>query len=222
VIAGEAMDQSAALLTDPNKITFTYAMQLPYLKIAWRELQEALVLNGVADVDEKFTIPQTITAGTKEWTAQPVDLLIPIAMWENDVGGIVQNFDAMIEREAEPTEPMGPTLDVWWFAEAIIKFRGATTNRDVILKYQRELTAIASENTLIPIPGSMSFLAFRTAGIIARARGQRTRADDLDRDASLHQSQLLSTKVNNEQINPVRPKRYGFGRRRSTRVMGGF
>lgn len=212
-IASDVNVQAAALLTDPTQITFTHAVLLPYLRIAWRELEEALVANGIQDVEEKFTTAQTITANTTEWTGQPTDLLIPIELFERKVGGTVDDWELVKERQSDPFEVPQSKLENWWFAEGLIKFKGATENREVILRYQRELIVISSESTPLPVPGCISFLSFRTAGLIARVRGNKSRADDLDADASRHFDTLVGIKVKDEQATPVRPRRYAHGRR---------
>jgi len=204
-------------LTDPNKVTFTYAFQLPFLAIVWDELEEALQANGVQDLVEMFTTPSTITTGTKEWSAQPIDLIVPLFMWERAVGGSDDSWEEMDERVVAPFEQQVTTLEVWYFEEGVITFRGATTNREVLLKYQRELVIITDENTIIPVAGVKSFLQFRTAGIIARSRGNKSKADSLDTDAAFHLGQILASKVKNGQVTPVRPRPYGFSRRRNLR-----
>jgi len=214
VTAGACMDSAAALLTDPNKVTYTYVFQLPYLKVAWDELQEALVANGIVDVDEVLSTPATITAGgVKQWTSQPSDLLFPKGLWEKAVGAPDEEYTELDERTSDPSEIPADALENWWFREGYINFKGSTTNRTVIVKYQRELAAIVSENTVIPVLNVKSFLAFRTAAIIARSRGNKSRADDLDADAKLHYETVIGTKVKDGQGEPVRPRPYGWSRR---------
>lgn len=207
------MDSAATLLTDPNKVTFTYAFQLPFLLIAWDELQEALVANGIVDVDEVTSSPSTVAANTKEWTGQPSDLLFPKKLWEKAVGAADEEYYPLDERESEPDEASVETLENWWFREGYIKFKGATTSRSVIVKYQRELATITGESTVIPVLNVKNFLAFRTAAIIARARGNKSRADDLDADAKFHFDSIIGTKVKDAQGEPVKPKPYGWSRR---------
>ena len=221
VTAGACMDSSAALLADPAKITYTYVFQLPYFKIAWDELQESLVANGIVDVDEVTSSPATITAGAKEWTSAPADLLFPITLWEKAVGASDTEYKEMDERIADPSESPESELGIWSFSEGVVKFRGATTDRVVTMRYQRELAAIVGDATVLPVLGVKNFLAFRTAGLIARVRGNRTRANDLDADAGKHHDDVISTKVKDEQGTPVRPKRYGYSRRmrRSSRLL---
>lgn len=214
VTAGKCMDSAATLLTDPNKITFTYSFQLPFLTLVWDELQEALVANGIVDVDEVMSSPTTVSAGGRlQWTGQPADLLFPKRLWEKAVGAVDGEYFPLDERESEPEEMPVDTLENWWFQEGYINFKGSTTDRSVIVKYQRELTAITSENTVIPVLNVKNFLAFRTAAVIARARGNKSRADDLDADAKFHFESMIGTKVKDAQGEPVKPKPYGWSRR---------
>ena len=221
ITVADPLDQAAALLNDPSRTTFTYADMLPYFKIAWRELQTFLVSNGITDVDEYTTTALTISADTKEWTNTPIDLLFPIKMWERAVGESVDDWVEMDERIPDPSEAQETELEIWYFKEGNIWFRGANSIREVILRYQRELTAIVSENTAIPVRGSISFLAFRTAGIIARVRGNKGRANDLDADAKMYLDSTVAAKVKDMQGDPVRPRRYGYTRRmlRMTRLI---
>ncbi len=215
------MDGSAALLTDPSKVTFTYVDQLPYFKIAWDELQEALVINGITDVDENMTTAATIAALAVEYTAAPTDMLFPIKLWERAVGGAEEDWIRMEEDRPDPADPMETELEVWYFAEGLVKFRGATEIREIIMRYQRSLTAIVSENTVLPIHAVKPFLMFRTAAIIAQTRGNKGRAADLDKDALMHYNNLIGAKVKDMQGDPVRPRRYGYTRRmlRMTRLI---
>ncbi len=219
--ADDVFDAAGALLNDPDKVTFTDAVQLPFLQISWRELQNFLLANGITDVDEFTTVALTITAQTQQWTSTPTDLLLPIKLWERAVGGSDQDWVEMDEQIPDPADPMETELEIWYFKEGDIWFRGATTNRQVIVRYQRELGAITGQASVIKVRGSLSFLSFRTAGIIARARGNKSRANDLDADAKMHLDNIISTKVKDEQGMPARPRRYGFTRRanRSRRLI---
>ena len=221
ITANEVFEAAAALLNDPNQVSFTDDDQLPFLKVAWRELQTFLLSNGIVDIDELTTTPLTITADTKQWTSTPVDLLIPIKLWERAVGGSETDWVEMEEKIPDPADPQETELEIWYFKEGDIWFRGANSNRQVILRYQRELAAITGQASAIPVRGSISFLSFRTAGILSRACGNDSRADDLDADAKMHLDSVIATKVKDEQGMPARPRRYGFTRRanRSRRLI---
>ena len=142
-------------------------------------------------------------------------------MWERADGGSDEDWVEMDERIPDPGEAQETELEIWYFKEGDIWFRGANSAREVILRYQRELGAITGPASAIKVRGSLSFLSFRTAGIIARARGNTSRANDLDADAKMHLDSIIGVKVKDEQGSPVRPRRYGFTRRanRSRRLI---
>jgi len=215
MIAGDIMDRSAALLSDPGKITFTYVLQLPFLMIAWDELQEELVANDIADVEEKTSTAITVTALTVELSSPPADLLFPIKLWERAVGGAEEDWVEMDEQEVDPADPKMVNLDVWYWEENLIKFRGATTNRQIKIHYQKDLAVIAGESTIIPVTNAKSFLSHRTAALVAETRGNKLRSASLHARGDYFLAKLTSTKVKDMQDGPVRPRRYGYGRRRS-------
>lgn len=213
VTAGDVMDGAAVLLSDPNKVTFGYAYQLPSLKLAWTELQEALVANGLSEVEETTSTVYDIAINTKEWTSGPTDLLAPIKLWERPDGGTAADFVPMEERIPDPSEPQVAELEVWYFSEGIIKFRGATTIREVQVQYQRELITISSEATVLTVPNVKSFLTYKTAEIICLSRGNKQRYAELQKLSTFFMDQVLSSKVRDGQEKPARQKRYGFSRR---------
>jgi hypothetical protein len=214
VTAGDVMDRAAALLSDASKITMTYVYQLPFLKLAWDELQEELIANDIVDIEESVSSAITVNAGTKELTSGvPTDFVVPIKLWERAVGETDVDLIPMTKREPDPTEAQVAELEVWYFAEGLIKFRGATSNRVIVIRYQKELAAISNENTILPIQNVKSFLAYRTAGIIAETRQNKDRAAKLHDRAEYFLRKTLGTKVKDEQSEPVRPHRYGYGRR---------
>jgi len=214
VTAGNVMDASAALLADPAKITFSYLYQIPFLRIAWEELQIYLVINGLVDVEEVTSAPVVITTGTKEWVSGvPTDLLTPLNLWEKAVGEPDTALVEMDEIRSDPNDSPDSELENWWFEEGRVKFKGATSDRSIVMRYQREIVPIADENTILPVLNVKSFLTFRTAAIIARVRGNKSRADDLDADSELHRENLIGVKVKDEQNTPVRQRRYAYSRR---------
>lgn len=217
VIAGDIMDSSAALLSDPAKITFTYALQLPFLSIAWDELQEDLVSNGITDVDEATTLPIAVTAGTVHLSGQPDDLLFPIDVWERAVGGVAADWVKMTEKKPDPAYQAGETLDIWYWEENFIKFGGATSNREIKILYQKSLLEIANENSTIPVTNCKSFLSHRTAALIAETRGNKARAQVLHARGDYFLAKSATTKVKDMQEAPVRPRRYGYSRRAGRR-----
>lgn len=220
VTAGNIMDRSAALLSDPAKITFTYLLQLPFLLIAWDELQEELVSNGITDVDEVTSAPINVDVNTKILgnPGPPDDMLFPIDLWERADGGAEADWVKMVEKKPDPSDQAVESLDVWYWEDSTIKFRGATTAREVKIYYQKELITIDDDQTAIPVTNCKSFLSHRTAALIAETRGNRPRAQVLHARGDIYLAKAATTKVKDMQEAPVRPKRYGFSRRANRRM----
>lgn len=216
VTAGNIMDRSAALLSDPSKITFTYTLQLPFLTLAWDELQEELVANGILDVQELTSSPITVTAGITDLSpvGQPADLLFPIKLWERAVGQTDNDWIEMVEKINDPGEVMQVTeLETWYWEENAIKFRGAISNREIKIRYQKDLISIVSDTSIISVTNSKSFLSHRTAALVAGSRGNRVRAKELNERGDFYLAKVTSTKVKDSQNKPIRPRRYGYSRR---------
>jgi len=219
VTAGDIMDRAAALLSDPSKVTYTYTLQLPFIAIAWDELQEELIANDVADVEEVTSTPIAVTVGTLDLTSgQPGDLLFPLEVWERAVGGAEADWVKMKEKTPDPSDAQVDTLEIWYWHENVIKFRGATTNRQIKILYQKDLITIVSGVTVIPVSNCKSFLSHRTAAIIAESRGNKARAVSLHQRSDYFLAKATTTKVKDMQDTPARPKRYGYSRRARRRM----
>src|SRR5688572_26789928 len=89
--AGTVMDASAALLNDVARSVYTYAAQIPYLKIALQELQEHYELNNIPSTDQLSAVIQVNegvsavrfnAAGTGADPKLPDDLIEPQKLWE--------------------------------------------------------------------------------------------------------------------------------------------
>jgi hypothetical protein len=214
LLASDIMDRSAALLSDPSKVTMTYTLQLPYLKIAWDEIQEDLVANGIVDVRELTSNAISVSIGTKELSNPPADLLFPLEIWERAPGQTDDYWTLMDKKTPDPADVQVDELEVWYWEENIIKFRGATTAREIKIRYQKELATISGDSTAIPVTNAKSFLSHRTAANVAESRGNKARATALHARADYFLAKLTSTKVRDMQDGPYRPKRYGYSRRR--------
>lgn len=212
--AGQVMDRSAALLSDPSKITFNYTLQIPFLGMAWDELQEELVANSIMDVEEVNSSPLLIAAGTLDMTSgQPSDLLFPLQLWERAPGGAASDWEPMEEQTSDPADPQVSELEVWYWEDSKIHFRGATADREILIRYQKDLITLSSDASVIPVKNAKSFLAHRTAALIAGSRGNKLRSAELNAFADKFLGKAIATKVKDMQDAPARPRRYGASRR---------
>lgn len=208
VTAAEALTECKVLLNDPSGNIYPDDRLLPLMQKAYRELQTKLLLNGLTVVKE-YTLGTPIpvpigTAQLGDGTGLPTDIVYPIEMWERPAGS-TQLFAEMTERAWEPEAKPGSSLIYWTWREEEIKFLGATTAREVRLKYMQGLTKIASAASVIEVNNATTWLAARTAAIAAFVLGSNpTRAEGLNGDAGQALEDLLRYLVKRQQGLPVR------------------
>lgn len=198
------------LLNDPQGIIYTDTALLPLLKKAYRELQARLSRAGMGVAKEVSSVVP-VNAGVialGDGSGLPSGLLYPIELKEGDRGASIQNFFPMGEATWEPTFEQTGELKVWAWREEEIKFTGATTNRDVSIRFMKGLTEISSGSTPVTIINSELFLESRTASIAAAVLGENyTRAQALDADAEKWYDVLVGTLVKRGQRIPTRRRR---------------
>ena len=208
VTAADALTECKFLLNDPSGNIYPDDRLLPLMQKAYRELQTKLLLNGLSVVKEYTTgTPIPVPAGTillGDGTGLPTDLVYPIELWERPAGS-TQLFEEMTERAWEPEIRPGSTLIYWDWREEEIKFVGATTNREVRIKFMKGLARITSAASPITVNNATTWLAARTAAIAAFVLGSNpTRAEGLNGDAGQALKDLLRYLVKRQQGLPVR------------------
>lgn len=182
--AGDIMDSAAALLNDPNKITYTYAKQLPYLKMAATKMQNRLTLLGHQVINE-VSGTGTVTAGSAQIDLVDGDpsgdiLVEPIAVFERAPGENDDAWEPMNPALWEPLKEEGTTLEDWVWRKGYVRFTPATEDREVKIFYRRKLSPITDENSTIEFGIFQDYLENMTAGLIAEfVMKDRSRAQAL-------------------------------------------
>lgn len=223
IVASTVMDLSAALLNDAAKSDYTYAAQLPYLKIALKELREFLELNNFAVTAKKSTVI-TIPAGNTSIgfgtvPALPVDLIEIQRLWEssdsNDTGWI-----PLGKRDVIPNHLSGIETNqfgIWAWNDNSINFPASTQINYLKIDYIKALfTNTVDENTNIGVINSDLFLIYRNAGLCAQFIGEnKERSDELNSFAALSRDNILGIENKGKQsINTRRrPFRAGWKNR---------
>lgn len=210
ILASNILSGAKPLLNDPQGIIYTDTVLLPFLNKAHRELQQKLARSGKQQLREKSAVI-SVPSGTVrlgDGALLPADLIFPIALMEKPQGGTVDQYVDMDERDWENDETQQTELRMWAWREDEIKFVGATTNRDVLIKYRKGLSPIVATSTPIGILDSETFLESRTAALAAAFIGENyDRAKALDDDASAAFDILNGTNTLNRQRQPVRRRR---------------
>ena len=204
--AGEVMNRAASLLNDTPKTQFTYAAQIPYLNTAIDELQEEMELMGLSTT-RGYSTGYAIGAGAGAIVAPlPTNLVEFQNLYEKSSGAPSTDYLEMTKVEFLPDLTATNSLRYWTYQEGQIRFVPANSARDVKIEYIGAIQALVVANTdLITILNSRSYLAFRTAGLVARFVGENpTRADQLDSMALQARDKLLGIGVKANQSMPVR------------------
>ena len=102
--AGDVMDTAAALLNDAAMQRFTYSVQLPYMKKAFRELRQLMEAQNMPKTNriaEMLAVPVGTTEISYVTTpALPEDLVEIRQLWERPAG--VDPWVPMTRRETLP------------------------------------------------------------------------------------------------------------------------
>src|SRR5713226_4235834 len=137
-LAKDAIRSARTYLNDLNGITWSDAILMPLLQEAHGELIQELELNNTGVVKAQ-TSPTTVTAGSLGIT-QPSGLINPIEILEGDVNAAVDTFVSLEKVSFIPLVPKTTNLIYWAWIDQVITFLGATTDRQIILRYEGTLS----------------------------------------------------------------------------------
>jgi hypothetical protein len=220
--AGDVMDMSAALLNDASMQVYTYAAQLPYLKMALLELREDYEINDMPVTKQTsavVTVPaSTTTIGFTTIPALPADLIEINQLWERQAG--VDPFIPVTRRDFLPHYLGGVEISqflVWSWFNNEIKLLPANRANDLKMDYVQELfNTVVDETSPINVNNAQSFLHYKTAALCARYIGENeSRAADLNQQAIDAQDRAIgiATKTRQSIATRRRPFRASFKRR---------
>jgi hypothetical protein len=213
------MDAAAALLNDTEKQVFTYVAQLPYLKIALKELREWMELSN-APVTNKTSAVITVPIGTTvvgfaTSPALPSDLVEIQEVWERKSSD--SSFIPMVRREFLSHVLDGETVtqfQIWAWKNNTIELPEASVAIELKLDYIQNLfTNIIDQNSKISVVNCESFLSFRTASLCAEFIGENeSRAQKLDAhaQAALERREGIDSKGKQQIATRHRPFRASF------------
>lgn len=217
MLTSEVYTEARALLNDSGATRYTDAQLLPFVKRAYDELQNVLVLMGAAPVIE-HTQSIAVAVGIDYLTGGtlPNALLEPIYLEEkaNAVSEIYTPMRPVMFRSAPIKKPQ--TLGEWSWYENTIYFPigGASTARDVTVFYLKSLTSIVDGTTPLEILNGKSFLSAKTAAmIVAFVDNDLDRAVGLNELAQTSLEVLIGTETRRQQSTPVKRLPFGFSRR---------
>ena len=193
ITAGEVMRTAASLMNDTARSVYTYAIQLPYLDMALKDLRKLMELNNSPVTNDESAIIN-IDAGVTSVgfglvdPHLPDDLIEIQGLWESGEG--TDNWVPVDKKEFIPRYYEGVTTNqfsIWAWRENRIYFPAANADIDLKLDYIKTLfSAVVDENSILGVINSDSYLYFRTAALLAEFIGEnKTRADSLNVQAML-------------------------------------
>ena len=167
---------SRELLNDRGGDTYTDAYLLPYVQILYRVLQRVYGEAGHPFI-KKFSGDIALGVGATE-PALPPDLVEPFKMEERSaVAGSVY-FPMYRMSFGLPQIISGVDLLMWIWEGGKISTLASTEARQVRIYYERSVAELVDVGSPILIPKADDALAFGTAGLGARSRGQAQLARD--------------------------------------------
>lgn len=206
--ADDIMADAAVLLNDREQVQWSDTDLLPFLQKAYREFSlraRELGIQSIMEVSAKVDIPTSKTSIT---TTDILDLSYPIKLAER-ADGSADLYYPMTELTWDPQIEKAESLDYWVWREDEIKLVGATTAREVLVYYKKNVTEISTGITPIYILDSRLFLAARTAALAAAlAGGNMERAQILNDDAEESIQSYFNSQIKSKQGNVVRHKSY--------------
>lgn len=136
--ADETIEAAGLMLNDFGLITWTKERLFKHLLQAHKDLQVELLLHGLP-VIKKVSPIIVVSAGSLNLGAnQPTDLVEPISLWER-ANGSSDSFVEMKEKGWEPETVQANELRYWDWRGELILFVGATSARDVKVKYKASI-----------------------------------------------------------------------------------
>jgi hypothetical protein len=205
--AEDALNLTRSLANDAAGVVFTDAVLMPFLNAAYRTLQRELAENGVSvllgqvDIDLPLTNGLTPTVLSDSSSPQlPADCLAPHSLWEMVTGST--NIFLPMEKIVGglPNFQPGSYLRMWEWIEDQINLIGATQAITVRIRYEKVLPTLVYGTDVVQIRSSTDPLAYSTAAMAARSRGQRALAVDMASAAADATLKLIERYVRPEQF----------------------
>lgn len=219
---------SAALMNDQDRATYTDAVLLAYLNIALSELEEIYELNNIPVTNRTSAIinvpaGQTVVAFNNTLAQLPPDLVEIQELFESDEGQNV--WTPVVKKEFLTTSLIGDRtpvakFGVWAWINQEIHLVESNQDNDIKMDYIASLfpeLSVPALNSVITIVNIETFLQYRVAALAAEFVEENfTRADKLNIFGAIAMERSLGISIKGKQPIAVRrrPFRASFKRRR--------
>lgn len=175
-----------ALLNDSAGNVFTDQLLLPFAQMAYRRINKRLgnlksstyiqdnvqvVVAAVAAVDPSVQV--SITDATAPPNQLPVDMLVPLKVWER-INGSNDDFQEMTEMTDQgglPSQPQGQQLIYWEWRLDGLYFIGATQDTQIRMRYQAIPSNVTSPVASVLLRDGQNAMSLLTAALAGMTRG---------------------------------------------------
>src|SRR5271169_2809371 len=218
--AEDALTLARALVNDTSGAVFTDTLLMPLLNSAYRGLQRELAENGVSVLMEQqdIELDQNVSTGVTNTEISdvsspqlPTDCLMPHVLWERataNTGDVFVPMEKFMSGGDMLNLAPSTYLRLWEWREDKINLIGATQSITVRVRFEKVLPILTLGTDPVQIRSATDPLAFATAALAARSRGQRALAADLVGAAEVATENLVERYVRPEQTRGRRHKPY--------------
>lgn len=218
LLSAEIMDDAALLLNDAAKLTFTYAVQTPWLKKAVKELSDELAVNNIPLL-EKITVVTPIIVGSTTTIQLPVDCLVPNSLEERAAGSSDKWIRMDEVGNIDPNYTPANEFNIWAFqgtllnSTPVIDVPNATSLREVRVNYTRFLSTVGLDSST-DFTSQLTwqcerFVSAKIAELITRFILQNTkRGTELSAECQKSIYRLIQIWTKKRQNRPVRKSGY--------------
>ena len=213
VPAGEILQYARIYLNDSPGNQWNDEVLLPYLRLAWDELQIELQIRDIQVVDE--VTADTVVGKDITELPPPADLITPFFISEKSIDEPVTSYMRMRQRSWEGNRDSGDILGNWTWRNGLFHFPSHNTDRAIQIGYLKSLIDIADENQIIALANCRIVLSKRTAALAARyGNSNPSRADILDVESAYAMEKLTGIQIKTKQSTMGRRRRaWGSTRR---------
>ena len=208
--AQEVLESARTHLNDDASLHWNDQDLMPKLKEAHKELQSKLFRAGVPVIKAVTTV-LSVTAGVVDLNGvanYPADIVEPIWLKEREVGQSEKDFVDMDEVNFIPQIQQQMSLMYWcWMGEHILLL-GATTNREVKMRYNKTITVPTVLTDTIGFLFGELYMGPRVAALAMISVGNRAAAILLNEEAEGKLETIIGANVKGMQNLPVRRRPY--------------
>lgn len=168
--AEDCFNTARMMLNDVNQQLWTDNVLMPMMKQAHLELQ-AKLKSRASPVMRAYQVI-SLPIFEVELIPPPIDLLMPIRIWEKPHNAPASAFQIMTETDMLPFAIPSSQLVYWMWDQDTVMFIGAAIPVDIFLDYWRRIPVPVSSTDEIDIIDGEQYLGPRIAALAAASVGE--------------------------------------------------